>query len=243
METFPRFWLFVTGIHRSPVDSPHKGQWRRALIFSLSCAWTNVWANNRNAGDLIRHQAHCDVTVMKPLLLKEKDLFIPHNQHDGYWWPCESSAVILQWNLHKATIFCRLSSQVVFHDRDDKHGFVKTVPGKLQNVYAFDKTFRVSLYRFHCTDLRTEYFGLGLVGLLKRFMQGFIYIYRNPWFINPVSMVCLGTPAKGLSARWYTHTYDCVRLNRHTNAYIGVHVSTCPRPLASFFLTQVTICN
>ena len=41
---FPRYWPFVRGIHRSPVDSPHKGQRRRALMFSLICAWTNGWA-------------------------------------------------------------------------------------------------------------------------------------------------------------------------------------------------------
>ena len=34
-KRFPRYWPFVRGIHRSPVNSPHKGQWRRALIFSL----------------------------------------------------------------------------------------------------------------------------------------------------------------------------------------------------------------
>ena len=38
METFPRYWPFVRGIHRSPVNSPHKGQWRGALVFSLICA-------------------------------------------------------------------------------------------------------------------------------------------------------------------------------------------------------------
>ena len=32
---FPRYWPFVQGIHRSPVNSPHKGQWRGALMFSL----------------------------------------------------------------------------------------------------------------------------------------------------------------------------------------------------------------
>ena len=37
-ETFPRFWPFVRWIHRSPVNSPHKGQWRGALMFSLICA-------------------------------------------------------------------------------------------------------------------------------------------------------------------------------------------------------------
>ena len=35
---FPHNWSFVRGIHRSPVNSPHKGQWRRALMFSLVCA-------------------------------------------------------------------------------------------------------------------------------------------------------------------------------------------------------------
>ena len=61
---FPRYWPFVRGIHRSPVDSPLKGQWRGALVFSLICAWTNGWVNNRDAGDLRRHRAHYDVTVM-----------------------------------------------------------------------------------------------------------------------------------------------------------------------------------
>ena len=43
---------------------PHKGRWRGALMFSLICAWTNGWANDRDAGDLRRHRAHYDVTVM-----------------------------------------------------------------------------------------------------------------------------------------------------------------------------------
>ena len=38
---FQRYWPFVRGIQRSPVNSPHKGQWRRALIFSLICFWIN----------------------------------------------------------------------------------------------------------------------------------------------------------------------------------------------------------
>ena len=63
---FPRNWPFVQGIHRSPVNSPHKGQWRRALIFSLICAWINCvdWVNNREAGDLRCYRAHYDVIVM-----------------------------------------------------------------------------------------------------------------------------------------------------------------------------------
>ena len=61
---FPRYWPFLRGIHRSPANSPHKGQWRGALTFSLICVWINGWVNNREAGDLRRYRAHYDVSVM-----------------------------------------------------------------------------------------------------------------------------------------------------------------------------------
>ena len=47
-----------------PVNSPHKGQWRGALMFSLICVWINDWVNNGDAGDLRRYRIHYDVTVM-----------------------------------------------------------------------------------------------------------------------------------------------------------------------------------
>ena len=50
-------------------EFPHKGQWRRALIFSLICAWINGWINNHEADDSRRHSANYDVTVIKPLYL------------------------------------------------------------------------------------------------------------------------------------------------------------------------------
>ena len=61
---FPRCWPFVRGIHPSPVNSPHKGQWRGALMVSLICVWIIGWVNNREAGDLRRYRTHYDVTVM-----------------------------------------------------------------------------------------------------------------------------------------------------------------------------------
>ena len=64
---FPRNWPFVRGIHQWAVNSPHKGQWHGSLIFSLICAWTNGWVDNRNAGDLRRHHANWDVTVMRQI--------------------------------------------------------------------------------------------------------------------------------------------------------------------------------
>ena len=65
----PRYWPIVRGSRRSPVDSPHKGQWREAVMFSLILTWTNGGANNRDAGDLRRHGGHFDVTVMAVTLL------------------------------------------------------------------------------------------------------------------------------------------------------------------------------
>ena len=61
---FPRYWPFVQGIHRSPVNSPHKGQWRGALMFSLIFGWINAWVKNHEARDLRCHHTHYDVTVM-----------------------------------------------------------------------------------------------------------------------------------------------------------------------------------
>ena len=66
---FPRYWPFVRGIHRSPVNSLHKDQWRGALTFSLIWIWTNGWVHKREPGDLRRHRAHDDVTAMSYILI------------------------------------------------------------------------------------------------------------------------------------------------------------------------------
>ena len=62
METFSALQAFCAG--NSPVNSPHKGQWRRALMFLWSAPSINAWVNNREAGDLRHHRAHYDVIVM-----------------------------------------------------------------------------------------------------------------------------------------------------------------------------------
>ena len=71
---FPRYWPFVRGIHRSLANSPYKGQWRGALMFSLICAWTNGWVNNWGAGDLRRHDAHYDIIVVSTQRLAHRHL-------------------------------------------------------------------------------------------------------------------------------------------------------------------------
>ena len=64
IETFLRYWPFVRGIHRSPVNSTHKGQWLGALMFSLICARIKGWVNNSEAGGLRRRRGHYDIIVM-----------------------------------------------------------------------------------------------------------------------------------------------------------------------------------
>ena len=62
METFSALLAICVG--NSPMNSPNKGQWRGALMFSLICAWINGRVNNGETGDLRRHCAHYDLTVM-----------------------------------------------------------------------------------------------------------------------------------------------------------------------------------
>ena len=58
---FSRYWPFVWGIHRSPLNSTHKGQWRGALVFHWATPWIQVWVKDREAGDVRCHRAHYDV--------------------------------------------------------------------------------------------------------------------------------------------------------------------------------------
>ena len=79
---FTRYWPFVRGIHQSAVNSPHKGQWRGALMFSLIYAGINGWVNNREAGDLRRHR----VTVMRQQQLAKPTLHGDLIICSATWW-------------------------------------------------------------------------------------------------------------------------------------------------------------
>ena len=80
----------VTGLlcweFTGPVNSPHKGQWRGTLVFSLICACVNSWANNRDAGDWRHHRVHYDVIVMNKVyeyfgLVYRGHLMVYENAH------------------------------------------------------------------------------------------------------------------------------------------------------------------
>ena len=108
---FSHYWPFVRGIHRWPVNSPHKGQWRGALMFSFTYAWISGWVNNREAGKLRRRLAHYDVIVMDDAIHRSMEKLRVHNaltqwgpvthiwvnttyQHCLRWWPVRCKSII-----------------------------------------------------------------------------------------------------------------------------------------------------
>ena len=102
---FPRNWPFVRGIPWSPVNSPHKGQWRGAFMLSLICTRINGWVNNREAGDLRRYPAHYDVNVMchhrRHMLSKRVPGQLPFKswKHLAHYWPLCGEFTGFRWFL------------------------------------------------------------------------------------------------------------------------------------------------
>ena len=125
---FPRYRPFVRGIHRSPVGSPHNGQWRGALMFSSICAWTNCWANNQDAGDLRRHHAHYDVTEMYINLWRNWLTLSDPRRHPAthcgsyasYWASALVGKDLIVWSVPAA----RTSRQCIPWDREGKYNML-----------------------------------------------------------------------------------------------------------------------
>ena len=102
---FPRYWPSVRRIHRSPVNSPHKGQRRGALIFS-DLRLNKRLSNSREAGDLRRHRAHYDVIIVWPMTF-----FIRLRSH----------VIVLQrFNVSSATKLCDSDEQIYLNLESQK---------------------------------------------------------------------------------------------------------------------------
>ena len=81
----PGYWPFVRGIHRW-IPSTKAGD--AELCCFRRSALINCWVNNREAGDLRRHHAHYDVTVMSFVNLSSMRLnwIWLCLGGDMYWW-------------------------------------------------------------------------------------------------------------------------------------------------------------
>ena len=101
-KKIPRYWPSVRGIHQSPVNSPHKGLWRGALMFSLICARINGWVINRQAGELRRHRPHYDVILMSSMRHRDDMVICLHPDMDMSYYLMQSNvmeASLLIWTI------------------------------------------------------------------------------------------------------------------------------------------------
>ena len=94
---FPRYWPFVRGIHRSPVNSPHKGKWRGTLncvFFDLRqnirlSKWRGWWFETPSR-PLWRHRdappwfSTRGVFSSRPILVTSHGV----GDHDQHWIRC-----------------------------------------------------------------------------------------------------------------------------------------------------------
>ena len=115
---FPLYWPFVRGIHRGPVNSTHKGQWRGALMFSLIYVWIHGWVNNRDAGDLRRAKvgvpnsytprAICKAypSIRSPTSWKWA-CWIDITHHCSVWNLKKTARINTDFNLSKSTLIAR----------------------------------------------------------------------------------------------------------------------------------------
>ena len=92
---FPRYWPFVQGIHWSPVNSPHKDQWYRALVFSLICSWIYGWVNNKRLSK--QRQCWWFDAPSRPLWRQcngQAQLLAQHNRVWMFWFEVKSNVAL-----------------------------------------------------------------------------------------------------------------------------------------------------
>ena len=125
METFPALLALCAENSWSPVNSPLKGQWRGALMFSLICARINGRVNNREASDLRRYRAHYDVIVMFPQIYAEQELIRLTKCNMWILQYCIFRDIML-----KVYTYPFNNSNVGDNDRDGRHLFIALRPSK-----------------------------------------------------------------------------------------------------------------
>ena len=139
METFSALLALCAGNSPVPVNSPHKGQWRGALMSSFIYAWINDEVNNREAGDLRRQDGHYDVIIIYDKICKQLCTFsiqissIRDNMHtiDDAW--CRTTPECIRnriYRFNKTFSICR-----------------RNIPGDCINPVKYELSFTKSLQR------------------------------------------------------------------------------------------------
>ena len=101
METFSALLAICAG--NSPVTGEFTAQRPVTRNFEFFiCAWTNDWVNNREAGDLRRHCAHYDVTVM--FSCEQKSFSCLFRHQSPVHCSCLSKLIYIFLNIHSNVI-------------------------------------------------------------------------------------------------------------------------------------------
>ena len=128
METFSALLAICAG--NSPV------QWRGALVLSLICTRIIGWANNGEAGDLRRHRAHYDVTV---LCNSNPCNRWQHHRGCMHWW-CEAFALLMNMFIGKS-VFARITDKhlnpIVFYGRKNSMSNMSTRSRLTRNLCLY----------------------------------------------------------------------------------------------------------
>ena len=134
-ETFSALLALCEG--NPPVNGgfPHKGQWRRALMFSLSCAPINGWGNNRDAGDLRRHCAHYGVTVME---MRNLGSIYVHLQLYANVSRLRLSVRMFKWKYWGIKITERVGYTISYNAKIASHQLSRNIQKTLQIANLYD---------------------------------------------------------------------------------------------------------
>ena len=156
METLSEQLALCAGNSPVPVNSPHKGQWRGALMFSLICVWINGWVNNREVGDLRRHRGHYDVIVM-------------NRQPEAYPW---------RWDLKS---FCKLKIRLMIFLR---HWNIAALTKRLTKQSGIIKISASTLCKLSTMSDRSVLHTLGLYSLKSGI--GITIINLRQWRLSQI---------------------------------------------------------
>ena len=136
------------------INSPHKGQWRGALMFSLICVRINDWVNNREADDLRRYRAHCDVIVMKRSVKSVRKTYRErppsfNSEHMKYLKQLSRPQLFYPTNTNHTSIFCSRPRVALYYSshwgRDKIDAILQTT---FSNAISWMKMFEFRL-KFH----------------------------------------------------------------------------------------------
>ena len=131
METFSALLALCAGISPVTVEFPSQRPVTRSFDVFFGLRLKNGWVNNRDAGDLRRHCAHCDVTVMKVWFLWTRGISLARyfryicvlyinlrhlcfSYETDFWFGLWSIKQILWWiNMHKSKNFGEVTTTEV----------------------------------------------------------------------------------------------------------------------------------